>query len=229
MINIGTKEITQIQKGVKEFQLVSKGDKEIWGGSKIVDLGTAQSFNIAQILQNKGLLNKIKLNELTIDNFFYITANGISASVRLGDDYWAPTGFWGWGGGVDKSYSNNTLTFRSHAQANDRTMGTTSDRYSNVHAYLITRPDKLIHLGSAKTFDVSNISGFENFTIDNFVVKTSPFIYRFGGSYVAGGTASGSFSFSKTYNKQTGILTITSSAPPELTFDVYLVKKLKLL
>lgn len=79
---------------------------------------------------------------------------------------------------------------------------------------------KLIDLGTGTSFNVSSISGYQNFTLDNFIIEP---ISGFSGSagWNSGPTeeewyVSGTFGFSvsknKTYNNVTGILNANLSA-----------------
>lgn len=80
---------------------------------------------------------------------------------------------------------------------------------------------KVINLGNGTSFNVSNYSGYKNFTIDNFIVG----IYSAGVTqtshqeYNQSGRASG-FTISKSYNASTGVLTLGGTSQQIYAWDM---------
>jgi hypothetical protein len=147
---------------------VYSGDTQIWPSNKIIDLGTAQTFNVGTILSNQGITN-IDTTTLTADNFFFSSMTTKSRNHRVG-----------WSSGtsndrascklsLEKSYKTTTgvLTFRGVTTF----VGYFNDwgtQYCNIHAYLVTDISKLTSLGTAKSFDISNYST----NINNYLFST---------------------------------------------------------
>jgi hypothetical protein len=76
---------------------------------------------------------------------------------------------------------------------------------------------KAIDLGTGTSFNVSNISGYKNFTVANFIVCIQSFSSS-GGANIAqgyaqsGGTsASVSPTINKSYDSSTGVLTVSAN------------------
>ena len=70
----------------------------------------------------------------------------------------------------------------------------------------------VINLGTGTSFDVSSYSGYKNFTIDNFIVEVNGGSFSASGSYndiVTPVSGSGSYTVTKTYDSETGQLTIS--------------------
>ena len=83
-------------------------------------------------------------------------------------------------------------------------------KFSGGQCYLVGT----FGINQTKTFDVSSISGYENFTTDNFLVSPSFLQVRMDGPNVR---ASGSVT--KSYNAKTGILTVNSPNPTTITYN----------
>lgn len=71
----------------------------------------------------------------------------------------------------------------------------------------INRTKTIKYLGTGRSFNVSSISGYKNFTKNNFIVEPPEGKRNTGGS----GTAV-EFSYSKSYNSSTGAFSLSMKA-----------------
>lgn len=156
-------ELKACYKGSQAIDKIMYGDKLIWENFKIIDLGTAQTFNIKNYTNNWA--------NLTVDNFFCIgNSNQASLSGRETDDVvFYIRNDW------NKSYSNGTLTFRVKIQDNDDRVA-----YGAVHAVLVEKLDKLVSLGSGTYFNVRNYANYGDFTYKNFLIQKPSGYSNFG-------------------------------------------------
>ena len=70
---------------------------------------------------------------------------------------------------------------------------------------------KVYYLGTGTSYDLSKIDGYQNFTIDNFIIEfvsMGDYVFATHWSGVSEYTGSSSVSISKTYDSSTGKLTI---------------------
>lgn len=67
---------------------------------------------------------------------------------------------------------------------------------------------QVFYLGTGTSFDVSNVPGYQNLTVDNFIVDCGTYTVSGSGTYC--GSCSNSSSLVKSYNASTGILTISN-------------------
>jgi len=201
MIYQGTNEINNIYQGNEEIQAVYVGNDEVWTNQSVIDLGTAQTFNVGSILSGKGITN-IDTTQLTVNNFFFGTINSSSRTHRVG---WVSGNHADYGDiwiNLEKSYNSSTsvLTFRGATH-----FGTYFDnwgvQYNSLHAYLVVKPSKLISLGSAQSYNCTDISGYQNLTADNFIFSTASQAYSRTGTEPAGeqGQHTAYYSFQKSY------------------------------
>lgn len=168
---------------------------EIWGGvGRIYNLGAGRTIDIKDIYS--------RWNELTADNFFILNLTQINASDRIvvhttGGD----VGYLTLWMARDMSYSNGVISTNIRV----------NDNYSNPTIAMITDTSKLVNLGTSTSFNVSNVRGYQDFTIDNFLVKVNslPQGYLYNGFRGSAGdwTVDGSYKIIKSYNAQTGVLT----------------------
>ncbi len=85
---------------------------------------------------------------------------------------------------------------------------------------LIERTE-IIDLGTGTSFNVSSYSGYESFTIDNFLVVptvTSQGKSLSGTDQNENHSGSATFSLNKSYNASTGILTVSSNVKVTITW-----------
>ena len=215
VVNGAEKECQQILK------IINGTEHEIWGGSsKVIPLGSGKIFDVSLIYP--------KYNELRTDNFFFTTADNIGwHGVSLGHDYWAPTGWWGKGASIKKTYdpSNGKLTFQLESTCDDRTFGGQSLLYANVNAYIILNTDKLIYLGEGQTFNISNLTNYGKYTEDNFIISNIKSNYAIS-SYTYPASISDYATFVKSYDPSNGVLNcyVETSSGKNNTF-VYLNKR----
>ena len=92
--------------------------------------------------------------------------------------------------------------------------------YDNI--YSIISGKQIIYLGEGINFDVTNHTGYDLFTIDNFIVEPqSGSLQIFNKAVATAGTgyskANCAYSLSKSYNKSTGIFTVTSKLTSSYT------------
>lgn len=85
---------------------------------------------------------------------------------------------------------------------------------------------KKVKIGSCtgtKTFTITDYSGWESFTVDNFaieIVDAHGSIW-YSGRADSGSVGSGTLKFSKTYDNTTGTLTVTASGNTTLYVTAY--------
>ena len=149
----GGKEITSIFFGSDEISSVYYGSDLVFGGSKIIDLGEGTIFDVKSKYKN--------YSDLTVDNFFFQSAT--QAKINAYEESGQVDAF----DGITKTYnaSSGTLNMSIYAR-----YGTTKNS-EKVHAFLVVKPEKLISLGTATSFNVSSYSNFKKFTVDNFLIK----------------------------------------------------------
>jgi hypothetical protein len=214
-INNGSKKIAKIYYGPNE---VAKG---YYGGNlvfenevnQIFDLGTGYWWDVPSIVQQR-----LPWGKFTVNNFF-ITTGTASRSGSV-------TGALNGNISMNKTYTSGLLTINMVAIANG-----SSSINGRVHAFLVTRPQDIVHLGEGQEFDVSNYEGYENFTEDNFLIKSTTngqigSINNTGGYVVSAGIA-------RSYDPSTGIFIcnfhgkISGSTGKETSknVDVYLRRK----
>lgn len=203
MIYNNNQELQNLHIGENEIQRVLLGEHLIWENNKIVDLGWGKSWDIKSLFPNL-------YQDLTIDNFFLLSANNVS-----GSDTVVGTGRLGLASGIVKSYDASTGVLSFYTSYNYGQMTNT------VRAVMVSKLDKLTYVGYGTSFNVKNIfpNDYQNMTVDNFLVKTIrhwnsdtglPYGYDYHGSRSISGTwtADGNFTFHKSYNASTGVLTV---------------------
>lgn len=216
MIYLNGKELENLHAEEKQIDRVMYGDKLVWENNKIIELGTASSFDIASIYPN--------YSELTADNFFLVSSSptsisGTSTATVHDSQYYCYITIWT---GMYKSYNAQTgqlSWYQRNTYSDSYTAHSGGDtRYAtaNINAVLITKPEKLTYLGLGTTFNLKNMfpNEYQNFTVDNFVA--SNWYYNNGGQqgYLTHSSAhyqgvwrgSATTSFIKTYDASTGIL-----------------------
>lgn len=230
----GTKEVDKVTLGDKEIKQIYWGDKEIWSNAKIVNLGSGTSWDIKSITS--------KYANLTVDNFYYLSMNDVSASNSISVP---PEGYLAITGWLNKTYDSTSGIFNSYHFLNGSSL-----RSVQVTPVLVVDPSKLIDLGSAQTFDIKTRypNKYSQFTENNFIIarnKTgredlpnNPNEYLFNHYRGANGTWSVTCThkLEKTYSQTTGILTCRFRSIADANVDaddfntassthVYLVEK----
>lgn len=180
-----------------EIEKIMFGDKEIWSGNKVIDLGSAQSWNIQTLYPNL-------YDKLTSANFFFASVSSVSeldvTTMRASD---TSRSWGGFTGSISKSYNSSTgvLTAYSYIKS----------KRGNVRMYLVTKPEKLIYLGNGNTFNVRSREDYASYVANNFLLgggdylSIGAYFYPAGYDYSYAGT--GTLSVSKSYNASTGVFT----------------------
>ena len=147
------KDLQACYNGSTEIQKIMYGTNLVWENYKLVDLGTAQSFNIRDYTDN--------WSSLTVDNFFMV-GNSNTASINgidNQDEIVYVTNDW------EKSYSGGTLTFRIKIFDSEG-----RSAYAGVHAVMVEKKEKLAYLGSGKSFNVTGYANWQDFTYKNLLM-----------------------------------------------------------
>ena len=117
-------------------------------------------------------------------------------------------------GDVDHTKSDNTKTTVEAAL---------NELYSKANA-----GKTIIDLGTAKSFDLTSYEGYQNFTVDDFIIAASSGSYsqsqNMGGQNTVQNitpSASYSASISKSYNQSTGILTVSRTVSISASCSMY--------
>ncbi len=108
-----------------------------------------------------------------------------------------------------------SLSFASGDVDHIKSDGTTTTVEEALNElYAKSESGKVIDLGTGTSFDVSSVTGYRNFTADNFIITAVPastsknISYASSNGYASGSSnSSASCSVTKTYNATTGILT----------------------
>ena len=177
---------------------------DYFGGFRIIQLGTGQSFNISNFYK--------RYSNLTEDNFFILSAANATGtdSIRVPASGSGRYGYAGFKVRLNKSYNASTgiLTFRNQVLNNDNSSRGTAD----VTAVLVTDPSALIDLGDVNgTLNVTSYANYQNFTADNFLIRSSS-TPSFSNSYYYQGylyddSGRCTSTIMKSYDASTGILT----------------------
>lgn len=193
----GTNEITQIFYGTNEISEVYYGTNLVWSGFKCIDLGSAQSFNVASIYSKYG--------SLTVNNFYYLTMDTATGSdtERYPDHSYLR--LYGW---LRKSYNASTGVFTSCHYVNEDSSAQTG---SNVRVVLVTDPSKLTLIGTGQTFNIkSMLSNYASLTANNFIIQANAsqeYLTNTSMSVEGRYSITGTRSLEKSYNASTGVLT----------------------
>lgn len=155
---LNEKNLEQYYFGEEVGSRIMFGDKVVWEGIKMIDMGVGQTFDVKNYTD--------KWQNLTVDNFFMIGASG-SASISGSD---SDTSYINYiYDGFNKSYNASTgiLTFRLFV------VNGHWDRwgYGNVHAVLVENKNKLIYLGAGTSFNVKPYKNYADFTYKNFLMS----------------------------------------------------------
>ena len=199
MIYDGSKEMSMIYDGDKELIAVYDGEKEVWSNVKIIDLGVAKEWDIKA-------LYPYLYKKLTVNNFLILKTNTAAANFGIRVDPGDDTDYWHINGQLYKSYDVETGKLNCYTRIYGNAGGTNS-----VRVIMYTKLDKLISLGTGQEFNVSNYSGYQNFTEDNFLISSAGGTdyynsFRPWGGATYSGSGSASVGIYKEYNKSTGKL-----------------------
>lgn len=203
-IDLGTKDIPDIYIGTTEMKEVRLGEVLKWANNQTILVGSGTSFNIANVYSG--------YKKLSAGNFFFRTFNGTSASDRV-----TVAGSYEYvsiSGGMIKSYNASTGSLQMYS-AMGSSIDLTKGNKGAVSLVIVTKPSKLISLGTGSSFNVKakRPDDYQTFTADNFIFSYVPddgrtnYLFHESRTYDGTWTASGSGSFVKTYNTSTGILT----------------------
>jgi hypothetical protein len=217
MIYLNDNDLQELYVEDTEITKVYVGDRMVWGGNRIIQLGNGTSFDIASIYPN--------YRELTADNFFFVSSSptsisGTSTATVHDSAYYCYITIWT---GMYKTYnaqSGQLSWYQRNTYSDTYTAHSGGDtRYStaSMGALLVTKPEKLVYLGLGTRFDIKSRfpNDYQNMTVNNFIARD--WYYSNGGQqgYISHssahyqGTWSGSATTSliKSYNPSTGILT----------------------
>lgn len=188
-IKNGNNGIGEVRYGNNVIGEIYFGNNLVYSSNKVIDLGTNTTFNVSSVYP--GYAN------LTADNFF-LSVTGTVSMNESADKAFAADGF-------DKSYNASTgvLTMRTWVKSQNNVK-----TYGSVHAYLVTKPSKLISLGTKQSFDVTLKGNYRNFTANNFLIKSmSYYVDDYFGVVNSPGNYTISAKLYKKYNSTSGILT----------------------
>lgn len=203
MIYLNNKELENLHIGEQEIQRVLLGESLIWENNRIVNLGSGKTWNIQNLFPSL-------YSRLTADNFFFLSFNNVSESVRVTVQEGGSDRLWIYGG-LTKSYNPSTGVLNLYPYLNSQS--------ANLTAVMVTKPEKLTYVGTGTSFNVRNLfpNDYQNMTANNFLVKTLSH-WNGGGAngivcnevrnYAGTFSANDLLSFSKSYNPSTGQLTI---------------------
>ena len=194
-----------------EINKIYYGTQMIWEGIKVIDLGTNTSWNIKTLYPNL-------YRNLTVDNFFFMSANSVSANEMITMAETETQRKWGgFTGGLYKAYSNSTGILNAYIYTKSNT--------NSVRMVLVTKPEKLIYLGNGTSFDVTSYSNYRNFTANNFLIKSATDLqigmYFYPQGYMYRDSGTGTTSITKSYNSNTGIVSSTINLVSVDTSGVY--------
>ena len=210
------KDLEKCYFGTTEIEQIMYGNKEIWGGNRIIALGTNTSFNVSSYYS--------KYKDLTADNFFFVSQSpssitGTSTAVVHATGNTTYITIWV---GMTKTYTASTgqLSFYQFDNYNtNHTTGsgdTTETKYGKLKTVLVTKPEKLTYLGLGNTFNIKNLfpNDYQNFTANNFIAKywnyrnggTQGYLLHSSANYEGSWDGTGTMTLVKNYNASTGIL-----------------------
>ncbi len=204
----GNKEIESVFFGTTPIQQIYQGTNEIWSNGKVIDLGWGTSWNIKNLYPNL-------YSQLTADNFFFLSANSSTGGASVSVAYVGDTKYLTIRAGIIKSYdsSSGILTFYDH----------TNNGVGSMHCVMVVDTSKLTYLGLGTSFNIASRfpNDYMNFTSNNFLIRTiRHWNSDYGGSEMlvcnssrsspGNYSATSTWSFIKSYNASTGVLTAYS-------------------
>ena len=215
MIYLDGKELIDHHIGDKETNRVLYGSKLVWDSNRLIDLGVGRTFDVASVYADYG--------NLTADNFFVIeqdpeTISGTCYGIVHDSNYYT---YLTMTANMVKTYDASTGQLQFYLVDKFCTTSTTSEttvvsKYADFHVVLATKPEKLVYLGNATTFNIKSMfpDEYQNLTADNFLASKWDFFnggmfgYLLHAPVHEAGTWSGSgqTTFIKEYNANTGIL-----------------------
>ena len=163
-IRLGTTRIRDIFNGTLDILKVMYGTELVWEKLIVIDLGTAKfdNYDITSYYAD--------WQSLTADNFYIANMNSASGSSKVVVSGY--TKYLKIHGELIKSYNATTGKLTCYNQcAGVAQEGTNTTGTGNVHVVLVVNPDELISLGSGQSFNLTNESGYRNFTADDFIIK----------------------------------------------------------
>lgn len=201
MIYLDGHELVNLHIGTNEIQRVMLGDKVVWENAIVIDLGEGKSFDVSSIYSRYG--------DLTNDNFFILSASSCSASQGIRMYPTDSRQYVGFSAYLIKSYNSSTGILSCYNAI--RNNGGSVLNSGNVRVVLVANPSKLIYLGSGTSFNVSSYAGYQNFTVNNFLIKSTGNAAAGGMFYPQGAvyddSGKGTSTISKSYNSSNGLVT----------------------
>lgn len=196
MLKLGTKNIRAIYNGTTDIDRVMYGESLVWEKLKTVDLGTRvfSNYDITSIYPDYG--------NLTVDNFFILGMENATGSSRVTVS--GSTLYLSLTGKLYKSYNASTGRLTCYNQMT----GNNTSANAKVHVVIVSDPSRLTSLGSAQSFNVTNVDGYRDFTVDSFLIKNcSQYFENHARTENGTWTATGTMKLYKTYNPSKGLLT----------------------
>jgi hypothetical protein len=146
-----------------------------------------------------------------------LTARSINATIGVNGTYTIPSGYHDGTGKVKFSATPGTATATATAAPGNVTVNLGATGYYNkvtinqTATYNAGINAALVNLGTGQSFNVSNYSGYKNFTVDNFILYPVAIAeWQHGSDHMSGDWhfgSGGSLTLTKSYNNSTGILT----------------------
>lgn len=183
--------------GNQEIKRIMYGPYLVWENNQVINLGRGKSWDIAVLYPNL-------YRKLSVDNFFFCDAGNVSGSATVNvTETGVDVGYLSISVGLHKSYDPDTGKLSMYTTCN---LGR-----GDVTAVLVTKPKKLISLGMAQRFNLSQLypSSFRSFTVDNFILKTyqTGLVFNNFRGTEGSWTATNTQTYVKEYNQNTGVLT----------------------
>lgn len=157
MQQFNLKELQECHNGTTEIQKIMYGSSLVWENYKLVDLGTAQTFDVKNYTDN--------WRNLTANNFFII-GNSNTASISGSDSDSSYINYVSYG--YTKSYNNTTGILEFYIWI----VNSHWDRwgYAPVHVAMVEKREKLISLGAITSFNARTYPNYADFTWKNFLM-----------------------------------------------------------
>lgn len=193
---LGNSEVERVLVGDTEIAQIYQGTNEIWSNVKTVDLGEGTSWDIKT-------LYPYLYKKLTADNFFVLTASAATKTYGIRMDPGDATVYWVMDGTIYKNYDPSTGKLDCYIRISGKVSQT-----AKVKVIMVTKTEKLQLLTN---FNVSNVPGYQNFTVDNFLISSTSGTHYYNSfyaqSYIYSGSGTITVDLVKSYNQNTGVLT----------------------
>lgn len=150
--------------------LLNHLDSEVYAGihlgkyfyisNRYFDLGRGRQWDLSALLPNI-------YQKLSIDNVFLLSARNVSGGASIvvtqtGYD----VGYLSISVGISRSYDERTGILKMNVYCNNGK--------ADVTPVIITKPEKLIHIGNGQIFDIKSMfpTTYQNFNVNNFLIKS---------------------------------------------------------